>query len=235
MCHPPSPPSSEKVGVRAGAWQGHSKRGSQITRSKLHPRSVLPRLASQRSDGQLSQWKVEDVHGLHGPKQGLPQGQLSSPVDWHLGGLNSKILAAKFHGRFLWIQPNQAEWGRSREDFICHQLGSLLLQSEAIQTQEHERYISKVDEQNVRSSYWKECASLRGRHAGKKHSRGQPLQRPLRDLRHPSVLQHEIESKQVCVRGDDRKIPRIHGIPKGYWGQLGKDTGHNGVNTAKNS
>ena len=37
------------------------------------------------------------------------------------------------------------------------------------------------------------------------------------------------------IWGDDRKIPWIRGILKGYWDQPKKDTGHNGVNTAKDS
>ena len=72
-----------------------------------------------------------------------------------------------------------------------------------------------ADEQNVYASNWKECVSLYGQHACKKHTGGQPLERPPRDLRHPSVVQHETESEQVCVRVNGRKIPGIHGIPKG--------------------
>ena len=60
--------------------------------------SVLPWLVGQRGDGQDSQRKMEDVCGLHRPKQGLSQGQLSSPEDWHLSRLNSKTPATKFHG-----------------------------------------------------------------------------------------------------------------------------------------
>ena len=55
--------------------------GSQIIGSRLHTRSVLLRLAGERGDGQESQQKVEDVRRFHGPKQGLPQGQLASPAD----------------------------------------------------------------------------------------------------------------------------------------------------------
>ena len=84
-------------------------------------------MVGQCGDGQESQRKMEDVCGLHRPKQGLPQGQLPSPEDRHLGGLNSKTLTAKFHGRVLWIQPNQDGRARPREDFIHHQPGPLLL------------------------------------------------------------------------------------------------------------
>ena len=33
-------------------------------------------------------------------------------------------------------------------------------------------------------------------------------------FRSPPVVQHETESKQMCVRGDDRKILRVHGVLK---------------------
>ena len=35
-------------------------------------RSILPRLAGQRGDGQKGQREMEDVHGLHGLEQGMP-------------------------------------------------------------------------------------------------------------------------------------------------------------------
>ena len=85
-----------------------------------------------------------------------------------------------------------------------------------IRAQERRRHVPKADEQNVCASDWKEYASLCGRHTGKKHMGGQPLERPLRDIRYPLVVQHETESKQVCARGDGRKVLGIHGIPKGY-------------------
>ena len=93
---------------------------------------------------------------------------------------------------------------------------SLLLQSDVVRIEKRRSHIPKVDEQNVHASDWKECASLCGQHAGKKHTGGQPLERPLRDIRYPSVVQHETESKQVCVRGDNRKILEVHGVPKRY-------------------
>ena len=62
---------------------------------------------------------------------------------------------------------------------------------------------------------------------------GRPLEGPLRDLRYPSIVQHETESKQMCVRGDDRKVLEIHGILKGHRGQPRKDTGYNGVSFVK--
>ena len=37
-------------------------------------RSILPQLAGQRSDGKKGQQEVEDMRGLHGLKQGMPEG-----------------------------------------------------------------------------------------------------------------------------------------------------------------
>ena len=89
-----------------------------------------------------------------------------------------------------------------------------MLQNDVVQTQERGCHVPKVDEQDVRASNWKECASLRGRHAGKKHIGGQPLERPPRNLQHLTVVKHETESEQVCVRDNNKKVPGIHGIPK---------------------
>ena len=94
-----------------------------------------------------------------------------------------------------------------------------MLQSDVVQIQERRSHVPKVDEQNIRIANYKECASLHGRHVGKKHMGGRQLERPPRDLRHLLVIQLETKSKQMCVRGDDRKVPQIHGIPKGYRGQ----------------
>ena len=91
-----------------------------------------------------------------------------------------------------------------------------MLQSDVVQIQERRSHVPKVDEQNIRIANYKECASLRGRHVGKKHMGGRQLERPPRDLRHLSVIQYETESEQVCVWGGDKKIPGIYGIPKGY-------------------
>ena len=73
--------STVEIGVRAGARQGHSRRGSQIIGSRVHMRSILPRLACQHSDGQKDQREVEDVCGLHGFKLGMPQEQLPTSMD----------------------------------------------------------------------------------------------------------------------------------------------------------
>ena len=86
--------------------------------------------------------------------------------------------------------------------------------------------VPKVDEQNVCASDWKECGSLCGQHASKKHTGGRALEWPSRNLWYPSVVQHEIESKQMCVWGDYRKIPRVHGVLKRYWGQPRQDIGN---------
>ena len=40
-------------------------------------------------------------------------------------------------------------------------------------------------------------------------------------------------NKCVFVRGDGRKVSGFHSIPKGYWGQFGKNTSHTGVSSAK--
>ena len=41
-----SPHTSKETVVRTGARQGHSVRGSQVTRSRIHTRSILTRLAA---------------------------------------------------------------------------------------------------------------------------------------------------------------------------------------------
>ena len=62
---------AEKASVRTGAGQSYSEGGLEITGSRFHIRSVLPRLAGEHGDGQESQWKVENVRRFHGPEQGL--------------------------------------------------------------------------------------------------------------------------------------------------------------------
>ena len=70
------------MGIRVRVRQGHSRRGSQVTGSRVHTKSILPQLVGQHSDGQKGQQKVEDICGLHGLKQGMPQGQLpTSGID----------------------------------------------------------------------------------------------------------------------------------------------------------
>ena len=93
----------------------------------------------------------------------------------------SETLTAKFHGRVLWLQLDQAGQGRPREDLIRHQTRPLLLQSDVIRAQERKRYVSKADEQNVCILDYEECASLHGRHVGKEHMGGR-LEQPPRDL-----------------------------------------------------
>ena len=56
------------MSIHAGTRQGYSRRGLQITESRVHMRSILSRLTGQYSNGQKSQWKVGDVRGLHGLK-----------------------------------------------------------------------------------------------------------------------------------------------------------------------
>ena len=65
------------MGVRIGVRQCYNRRGSQTTGSRLHTRSILSRLTGQRGDGQEGQQKVEDVCGLHGLKQGMPQNSIA--------------------------------------------------------------------------------------------------------------------------------------------------------------
>ena len=60
------------MGIRIGVRQGYSRRGSQVTGSRVHTKSILLQLVSQHSDGQKGQQKVVDVCGLHGLKQGMP-------------------------------------------------------------------------------------------------------------------------------------------------------------------
>ena len=62
------------MGIRVGVRQGYSGRGSQVTGSRVHTKSILPQLVGQHSDGQKVQREVEDVRGLHGFKLGMPQG-----------------------------------------------------------------------------------------------------------------------------------------------------------------
>ena len=65
-----------------------------------------------------------------------------------------------------------------REDFIRHQPKPLLLQSDAIRSQERGHNISKANEQNVCTLDWEECPSLHGRHASKKSTGRRPFGRP---------------------------------------------------------
>ena len=41
-------------------------------------RSVLSRVACECQPSEESKWEMENVHGLHGPKQNLPEGQFPS-------------------------------------------------------------------------------------------------------------------------------------------------------------
>ena len=64
---------TEEAGVCPIMRPSYSGRSPQVTRSKLHQGSLLPRLASKRHDGQESQREMKDVHGLHKPEQSIPQ------------------------------------------------------------------------------------------------------------------------------------------------------------------
>ena len=39
--------------------------------------------------------------------------------------------------------------------------------------------------------------------------------RSQRNIQHPSLLQHEAQSRKMCLWSDGGKIPRIYGVPKG--------------------
>ena len=63
---------SEEEGVCLRTRLSYSKRSSQVTRGRLHQGSLLPRLVGKCGDGQESQREVENVCGLHKPKQSMP-------------------------------------------------------------------------------------------------------------------------------------------------------------------
>jgi hypothetical protein len=44
---------------------------------RVHQRSLLPRLVSQRNNGEEVQRQVENVRGFHGPEQNLPKSTVS--------------------------------------------------------------------------------------------------------------------------------------------------------------
>ena len=66
------------------------KRGRQAIVSKLYSRSLLPRLARQCRPSEESEWKVENVRGLHEPKQNLSKGKFPSTKDRSISGFHSR-------------------------------------------------------------------------------------------------------------------------------------------------
>ena len=69
---------------------GSHRQGQQTDGNKLHPRSLLPRLARQHRLGKKGKWEIEDVRRLHGPKQGLPKRQLSPAKNRLTGEFHSR-------------------------------------------------------------------------------------------------------------------------------------------------
>ena len=89
-------------------------------------------------------------------------------MDRYLGRLNYETSTSELHGYVLKIQPDQNEGGQSIENFFCYQPRTLLLQSNAIRTQECRGNVPEIDEQDVCMPDWEECLSLCRRHAGEK-------------------------------------------------------------------
>ena len=40
----------------------------------------------------------------------------------------------------------------------------------------------------------------------------------LGNVRHPLLLQHEAQLRQVCIRSNGRKVPKVHGVLERYRG-----------------
>ena len=157
----------------------------------------------------------------------MPEGQLPASMYRPPRRINGRASTAGLYGCLLRVQPDQVGQGWLRKDFIHHQLGFLLLQSNAIWTQECGRYVSKADEQDVRTSDWEKRSILRGGHFGKKPIGRWPFGRLQGNLWYHSILQHEAKSEQMSIWGDGWKIPVVHGILERYWGQPEQDTGNN--------
>ena len=152
---------------------------------------------------------------------------------WHPGRLYGSALVAELYGCFFLLQPNQNGQSRSRENLVFHKSRPFLLQSNVVRSQKCRRNISETHEQDVCTSDWEECPSLRGWHVGKKPKGGQSFGWSQGNFRHPSLLQHEAQSRQVCFRGDGKKVPGVHGVSERYRGQPRQDPCHNKDGTPK--
>ena len=67
---------------------------------------------------------------------------------------------AKFYGCFLWIQLDKDRRGRPREDILHYQSKFILLQSDALRSEECGGNISEVGQPYVLSTDWTKCRSL---------------------------------------------------------------------------
>ena len=91
----------------------------------------------------------------------------------------------------------------------------------------------EAHEQDVRKADWEKCPGLCRWHAGEKPKKGRSFEGFQRNIQHPSFLQYEAQSGQVCLRSDNRKVPRIHCVLEGYQGQPRQDPGYNRNDTPK--
>lgn len=80
-----------------------------------------------------------DVCRLHRSQQGLPKGAVCAPLHRPCCSLNSRVRAALFPQRILWLPPDSASSWRSNQDVLHQPLWCLLLDNYAFCTSEHER------------------------------------------------------------------------------------------------
>ena len=119
-------------------------------------------MAGKRRPCKDGKWEMEDMHGLHGSEQGMPKGQLPPAKDRLVGGFHNKAQAPDFYGRILKVQLDKNGEGRSKENYIHHELKALPLQGDALRVEKCRSNLPEISEQNVQQVDHEKYGSIRG-------------------------------------------------------------------------
>nr|GEV39821.1 reverse transcriptase domain-containing protein [Tanacetum cinerariifolium] len=112
--HPRRMPThkAKKKGASTGHEQSNSVGSYQVSGSRNHEVSTLPRLALKPSHGKETRWQLEDVCGLYRFKQVMPK-RLLSPFENRLESqISLRISFQVFHRCIQGIPPNTNSEGR---------------------------------------------------------------------------------------------------------------------------
>ena len=117
-------------------------------------------MAGQHRGSQEEKWKVVSLCRLYGPKQSMPKGPIPHASDRPVGGRNSRPSLDKFPRRLSRLSSNAASPEGSGEDNLCDTYWELSLQSNVVWPKESRFYLSKDDDENVRTIIRQEHRNL---------------------------------------------------------------------------
>ncbi|GKB56651.1 hypothetical protein Tco_0912837 [Tanacetum coccineum] len=109
--------AEHRLNIREGCQPGGSY---QVSGSRNHKRSTLPRLTLKPSHGKETRWQLEDVCGLHRFKQVLPKRLLSPPGNRLESRISLRISLQVFLRYLQGIPPNTYGEGRQGKDRFLH-------------------------------------------------------------------------------------------------------------------